>query len=254
VNDSTPAGRAVQIFDLEERRPGSPIVAKVWRARSEPVARFTSIASTDWKLVVTKQRGCTSVTVRGPESRATVMPVPPDAEFVGVDFRAGTAMADLPFHRLVDGVVTLPQAGTRSFWLNGSAWEIPTFGNMDVFLARLLRSGRVVRDPVLEAVLQGRDAALSSRSVRRRLRHTSGLTLGLIRQIERARRAAALLDRGHDILDVVERAGYADQPHLTRSLRRFIGHTPAQIARDYSSGRNCGFQSTSHRCPSGSWK
>jgi AraC-like DNA-binding protein len=29
----------------------------------------------------------------------------------------------------------------------------------------------------------------------------------------------------------VEQAGYADQPHLTRSLRRFIGETPAQIMR-----------------------
>ena len=26
-------------------------------------------------------------------------------------------------------------------------------------------------------------------------------------------------------------AGYADQPHLTRSLKRFIGQTPAQILR-----------------------
>ncbi len=31
------------------------------------------------------------------------------------------------------------------------------------------------------------------------------------------------------ILDTVERAGYFDQPHLTRSLKRFIGQTPAQI-------------------------
>ena len=28
---------------------------------------------------------------------------------------------------------------------------------------------------------------------------------------------------------IVDRAGYYDQPHLTRSLKRWIGHTPAQI-------------------------
>jgi AraC-like DNA-binding protein len=31
--------------------------------------------------------------------------------------------------------------------------------------------------------------------------------------------------------DVVYQAGYADQPHLTRSLKRFIGYTPAQLAQ-----------------------
>jgi methylphosphotriester-DNA--protein-cysteine methyltransferase len=58
------------------------------------------------------------------------------------------------------------------------------------------------------------------------------LTHTLITQIERAQRAARLLECGATILDVVERAGYADQPHLGRSLRRFLGHTPARIRRE----------------------
>ena len=238
MNYRTPASRASQIFDFEEHRPASPIAAKIWRTRSEPVACFTSVASTHWELIVTRQRGRASVTLRGPESRATVMAVPQDAEFLGIEFRVGTAMLDLPFHRLADSAVTLPQASTRSFWLNGSAWEIPTFANAEVFVARLLRRGRVRRDPLLEDLLQGHDTPLSWRSVRRRVQHTTGLTLGLIRQIERAHRAVALLDNGHHILDVVDRTGYADQPHLTRSLRRFVGHTPAQIVRDQAVARS----------------
>jgi len=31
------------------------------------------------------------------------------------------------------------------------------------------------------------------------------------------------------IADVVNDAGFHDQPHLTRSLRRLIGHTPAEL-------------------------
>ena len=41
--------------------------------------------------------------------------------------------------------------------------------------------------------------------------------------------AAAILRQGLSILDVVYEAGYYDQPHLTRSLKHFIGLTPAQI-------------------------
>jgi hypothetical protein len=39
------------------------------------------------------------------------------------------------------------------------------------------------------------------------------------------------LRAGTAIADVVFGAGYYDQPHLTRSLRQLIGHTPAEVAR-----------------------
>jgi methylphosphotriester-DNA--protein-cysteine methyltransferase len=59
--------------------------------------------------------------------------------------------------------------------------------------------------------------------------HVTGLTHQTILQIERARLAARLLEQGMPILDVVFEAGYFDQPHLSRSLKFFIGQTPAQI-------------------------
>jgi AraC-like DNA-binding protein len=43
-----------------------------------------------------------------------------------------------------------------------------------------------------------------------------------------------MLTEGVAPIDVALRAGYADQPHLTRSLRRFVGQTPAEIAASAS--------------------
>src|SRR5262249_22875694 len=51
-----------------------------------------------------------------------------------------------------------------------------------------------------------------------------------IGQIRRAERAAELLCRGVSPLDAAAQVGYPDQPHLTRSLKRFVGRTPSQIA------------------------
>jgi methylphosphotriester-DNA--protein-cysteine methyltransferase len=59
------------------------------------------------------------------------------------------------------------------------------------------------------------------------------MTLGTFRQIERARHATNLLRRGAPIVDVVHDAGYFDQAHLTHSLKRFVGQTPAQIERGH---------------------
>jgi methylphosphotriester-DNA--protein-cysteine methyltransferase len=47
--------------------------------------------------------------------------------------------------------------------------------------------------------------------------------------MKRAQHAQALLQQGGSILDTVDEAGYFDQPHLTRSLKQFIGYTPVQI-------------------------
>jgi AraC-like DNA-binding protein len=38
------------------------------------------------------------------------------------------------------------------------------------------------------------------------------------------------LRRGVPIPDAVHEEGYFDQPHMTRSLRRWVGLTPARIS------------------------
>jgi methylphosphotriester-DNA--protein-cysteine methyltransferase len=65
--------------------------------------------------------------------------------------------------------------------------------------------------------------------VRHRFLQATGQTQSHIRQYERAIKAASLLRHGVSILDTVFEAGYFDQPHLTRSLKHFLGFTPAQI-------------------------
>lgn len=146
-------------------------------------------------------------------------------------FKLGAFMPKLPASELVDGGIHLPGASSRSFWLHGSAWEFPTFDNADIFVDRLIRYGLLAYEPVVQATLQGQQTNLTARSVQRRFRRATGLTPGTVVQIERARHALALLQQGVSILDTVEQAGYYDQPHLTRSLRHFIGQTPAQIIR-----------------------
>jgi transcriptional regulator GlxA family with amidase domain len=125
--------------------------------------------------------------------------------------------------------VTLPPASRTSFWLDGSAWEFPGPDNADVFVDRLVRAGLLVHDPVASAALHDDVEGLSTRSVERRVARATGLTRGTIRQIHRAERAVELLGRGVPAPEVARQTGYADQPHMTRSLKRFVGQTPSQI-------------------------
>ena len=225
--------RAVELFAFETRSSVSPLVTETWETRSdELVESFISVAGTQWEIVVTRQEAETWVTLRGPETKASTAPVPKDAEFFGITFSLGTFMPDLDMKRLADRELTLPLASDRSFWLDGSAWELPTPDNADVFVDRLVGAGLLVHDPVASAALHDDVDGLSPRSVERRVARATGLTRGTIKQIERAERALDLLSRGVPAPEVARRAGYADQPHLTRSLKRFVGVTPSQIGAE----------------------
>ncbi len=218
-------------FVFEERPSDSPFIETIWRTQSEGGGSFTSLAQSHWGLVVTRQIGKTYITVRGPETKATPAPIPVDAEFIGFVFKLGTFMPHLPARNFVNDAANLPEAASNAFWLQGASWQFPTYENADTFVAKLIREGLLTHDGVVDAVLQEQPQPLSIRTVRRRFLLATGLTHKAIQQIERAHRAAALLRQGVSILDTVYQAGYFDQPHLTRSLKYFIGQTPAQIVR-----------------------
>jgi AraC-like DNA-binding protein len=220
---------AEELFTFQDVPSVSPHLRAVWRTYSEPEPEdgFLSVAVTRWEIVVTRQAGAVWMTVRGPETRATPAPIPRDAEFLGIQFDHGSFLRPVDMRRLVDSDLTLPATRGRVRWLDGSDWEVPGPGNADVFVDRLVREGQLAHDPVVPAALAGEATGLSRRTVERRVARATGLTQGTIRQIHRAERAVELLGAGVPAPEVARRAGYADQPHLVRSLRRFVGRTPS---------------------------
>lgn len=216
-----------------DRTSDSPFIERVWRSHSVQAGAFHSIATCHWVMVVTRLEGKISMTVRGPETKATVADCPAQGEWFGVLLKLGTFMPLMRAGDLCDrNGVTLPNATAHSFWLNGSALDFPNFENMETFVNRLAQRGLIRKDHIVEGAIRGQLQTVTTRTEQRRVRQVTGLTGGAIHQIERARRATMLLRQGASILDVVHKAGYYDQAHLTRSLQRFIGQGPARIARE----------------------
>lgn len=218
------------VFD--DRPSDSPVVERVWHCHSERTGRFLSVASSHWEMVVTRHMGQMLLTIRGPETRVSTAECPAGAEWVGIRFKLGTFMPRQPVSSLIDRRdVTLSAATNRSFWLNGSAWDYPTFENAETFVKRLVKAKLVVQDIAVADALRGRIGPGSLRSTQRHFLHATGMTYSRFRQIERARRATNLLRQGASILDTVHEAGYFDQAHLTRSLKHLIGQTPGEVIR-----------------------
>jgi hypothetical protein len=215
-----------------ERESDSPLVERIWTSRSDRAGAFLSVAACHVEFVVTRHRGSTFATLRGPETRASHADCPADGEWVAIRFSLGTFLPVLPPAALRDrSDSTLPPVTGRSFLLDGSVWEYPTYENAETFVARLAQRGLVVHDDAVDRAMHGLTARSSVRSVQRHFRKATGLSYQMARQIERARHATNLLRDGASILDTVARAGYYDQAHLTRSLTHYIGQTPGDIVR-----------------------
>ncbi|MEV4002888.1 helix-turn-helix domain-containing protein [Actinomadura sp. NPDC049753] len=223
-------------IEADHRGSDSPYIARVWRGRASGVESLTSVATSNWELVFWEFEGTLRVSVRGPETFASTAEVTGESESFGITFAHGASMPHLPVARLVDTGVESPHADGRVFVLRGEEWAVPGFDDAEDFVDRLVRAGVLTRDPLVDEVVWGGIAKVGGRSVQRRVSAATGLTQGAIRQIDRARHAAVLLGEGVPPLEVVHRVGYYDQPHLARSLQRFIGRTATQLRRREDGG------------------
>lgn len=212
--------------------PTGPL-ARIWAASCDRATGFSSLASVRPGFGFARIGGTTTVHVRGPVTAAAPLSCPADTEYFGADFRLGTYLPMFPRARLTDGrdhlLPTLP--GGRIL-LGGREWEMPTPQNVDVFVDRLYRAGLLVVDPLAERLHHdGAVRGMPERTAQSRFLRAVGVSRRTVAVIERARYATRRLRDGASIADVVADAGYHDQPHLTRSLRALIGHTPAEVSR-----------------------
>lgn len=214
---------------LEERPSNSPLVATLAQGRTVCDGATIRPAESHWHLVLVRNQGQSKAIITGPQKSPGVAAWKKDAEILWIKFKPGIFIPHLSFNILINKETILPEASSRSFWLQGSAWQVPDVEHVDVFLDRLEREELLVHDPVVNAVLQNQAVDLSPRTLRHRFLQATGMSKNDFQQIERAQRAELLLRQGTSTADTVYRLGYFDQPHLTRSLKRWVGHTPAQL-------------------------
>jgi AraC-like DNA-binding protein len=218
-------------FLFNHRPSDSPFVEAIWQTRSQGGGSFISTAASNWELVITRQKDQTTLSIRGPETMASPAPIPEDAEFIGIVFKRGVFMPPVPKIDLVNDAIHLSASTSDTFSFQSRSWQLPDFENADTFVNRWMRADLLAQDQVVTDVLRGQTQYLSLRSIQRRFLHVTGLTYKAIQQIERARQALALLQSGVPIPETAYQTGYFDQPHLTKSLKFFVGQTPAEILK-----------------------
>lgn len=216
---------------FEERPSDLPYIETITRGHTISAGSTIRPSEIHWHMIFVKHTGRIYPFVVGPLTMSGVVSWGEGAEILWIKFKLGTFMPHLPIRKFLDIEVALPETTGQSFWLKSAQWQLPDYSNVETFVRRLVHDEILVYDPVVNAALQDQlpPQAISPRTVRHRFLQATGLPQSRVRQMKRAQQAMALLEQGVSILDTVFELGYYDQSHLTRSLKQFIGYTPATI-------------------------
>jgi AraC-like DNA-binding protein len=190
--------------------------------------------------------------VAGPDARPILERARPGCRIVGVRFRPGAALPWLgvPLSEFLNARVPLEELWKRdAAELSDRAFRAPharavgavlqralldrlaTVGPPDPQIAFLRRNARSHHHGEL-----ARRIGISERTLRRRCIETFGYGFKTLQRILRFQRLVRLatLTTTPDLADLATEAGFADQAHMSREVRRLCGATCAELVAQLS--------------------
>jgi len=218
----------------ETREADSPSAAR-FIARIERVeyaAAATEVARPDgtWDLVFRQSvDGRLMVLQTGQTDRVVQLPGVAGDRYFNIAFRPEVYMPRRPGASMTNLGHVHALAGQRGCLIDGETLELPSFDNAERFVMALASRGLIEVDRHVLRAGQSGWQGVDDRSLQRHSAHVTGLSPKKLQQIIRADAAAALLQQGWRPADVAAELGYADQAHLTNSLRRILDVTPSQL-------------------------
>lgn len=201
----------------------------VWTAHALADGVYNATPDGSWDLIhIEKPGGEHLVFLTGQQSQPASVPYQAGEISVVISFAAHFFLQSGPLPP--DGAVIefLPVQAGR-FLLADLDLPMPTYDNAELIASELLAAGVLRVDPVVTGGLGLTKLAASERSLQRHFREATGLSQKSFEQIRRAQEAVRLLQAGGKPADVAIAAGYADQAHMTKSIKRIMGRLPTKV-------------------------
>lgn len=217
-------------FNYTDKPSRSSFVERIWQTVDMDDGIYMAPADGSWDLIFTREDGNVRVLFSGPTSRPTPIPYRAGNTNIGIRFRPGVFMVKVSSKEMLDKIEILPVENNETFKLLGHTFAIPTFETADTLVEQIERECLFGEDETIDSALRGVESSMTNRSVQRHMQQGTGLPLGYHRRIKQAQQAIALLQKGYAPIKAAHEAGYADQAHMTRMLKKLTSFTPAKIA------------------------
>lgn len=209
------------------RNSPHPLIDTIWTTQNIDDGVYSATPDGSWDLIVLIQPdGSQSMMITGQATKPMDVPYQKGTRSVVISFARGAYMPLYEGERLVNSFELLPNADAKHFVIGEHTFRFPTFENAEQLVDELISAKILLADPVIHA---GASWAASKRSQQRHFANKTGLTEKSFKQIERAKNAVKQLQKGERPSDVAANAGYSDQPHLARSLKKIMGVKPSDV-------------------------
>lgn len=206
-----------------------PLVDTIWTTQNISDGIYSATPDGSWDLIVLVQPdGDKQMMITGQATKPMDVPYQKDTSSVVISFARG---AYIPAYagKLVDSFEILEKTDDEHFILCGETFAFPSYDTAEELVESLVTSGLLLADPVIYTANDSGAWAASKRSHQRHFTEHTGISEKSFEQIERAKNAVRQLQDGKPVRDVAADAGYSDQPHLARSLKKIMGVKPSNV-------------------------
>jgi hypothetical protein len=212
-----------------ERASELDLIASVWTGTASEITPRTVLADPCVSIILVKSKTSAEVIIRGPETKPRSEILLPGYTWTGIRVRPGVQLKNFPTHQFTNSFRVLPVDRHGRFQFEGTWLQFPDFDNAEQLIKRMRDLGYISGE-----VFDGHELpkqGMSSKSYSRFIKRSTGLSPYKLRQLQRMAEAFHLLRQGMPAATVASELGFADQAHLHRAAKQFLGHTPKELLR-----------------------
>lgn len=214
----------------KSRYSDNSFIDRVWSTRNIEDGTYLATPDGSWDIIVLIQPDTSrGVMLTGQATEPMSVPYTAGTSSVVVSFAAGAYLPEYPGKKMLNLVEMLDCPDQDHFSLAGKLFEIPTFETAETLVDAMARAGILRMDDVVASILHGDPKALSDRAKQRHFSDVTGLTRKSLDQIRRAQEAVRQLQTGKRAIDVAMETGFADQAHLSKSLKKIMHKKPSDV-------------------------
>lgn len=209
----------------KNRSSDHPYIDTVWRVGSLEDGVYHATPDGSWDLIyIIKPDGKRMLFFSGQDTRPVEVSYEKGEISLIISFMASIYLSNRP-----DNFTPL-SINDETFNYEGYDFPLPSWENAEQLVDLFIERGLIQNDEIVEGVLGDKRRAASKRSVQMHFRKATGITKKDFDQIHRAKEAVKLLKDGHKPADVATTAGYTDQAHMIRSLKKIMGRLPSDVS------------------------
>lgn len=212
-----------------ERPSASELVASVWTCKPTEITPRTVLADPCTSIILVRSNERTKIVLRGPETKPRNEHYMPGTTWIGIRLYPGVKLKNFPAQKYLDCSRPIRANDNGRFLFGGTWFNFPEFNSAEKLIEQMRDLGYVSGNAI---DVQGVSVEeMSTKAYSRYIKQNTGLSPYKLHQLQRMTKVFKLIQDGVPLSIIASDEGFADQAHLHRAVRQYLGHTPKELLR-----------------------